>query len=85
MTIDTSKVLTGSWRTSAIAVLAAVYGFFQLYMIADWHHFYTTVIQNPLMVVLLLMTLLGWQSKDKAVTGGTVAATDEAKTRVGNP
>lgn len=85
MVIDTSKFLSGSWKTSAIAVLAAAYGFFQLYMISDWKHFVTEVLGNPTMIVLFLLVLLGWNSKDSNVTGGTTPVTEEAKARVAAP
>lgn len=77
--------LPKNWKTTAVGIAAAAYGFFQLYMINDWQHFVSEVIYNPTVLMAFLLAVLGIVGKDGNVTGGTVPATPEAKTRVDAP
>ena len=71
MVIDTSKITSGSWKTTVTGWLTAVVLWLQSWLLQghklNWH--------DPMLVVGIAAAVLGSLSKDNDVTGGTKLAT----------
>lgn len=76
MTINIPTIT--SWKTTVLGLLSAFVAAMQTYNDGS----ITAGIQDPKVQMALLVALIGILSKDYNVTGGTVAATPEAATRV---
>jgi hypothetical protein len=78
VTINLSVPNISSWRTTLVGLISAFVAAWQGYNDAS----FSMAIRDPKVQTAVLVAIIGILAKDSNVTGGTKAATPEAKARI---